>query len=385
MGGWWRSSSGLQSNAKPAYSTMSLQSGGIQPGVNVVTSSSFSSSQMLTGSDGQEQLRVLLGKNWVLAKRSWRSTMGQLVTPLIIVSLLLGFQRLSDDVLTNDLPFPTPTQISTVPKCVAGAHPCTTVMFAPAPTSVPWVQELMANFSSMNNLVFGVDVVALPGASVNPTSGSWCMDNSTLPSPCGAGPPDPVCLGIWSQQGRSILPCAYFQDSEALQDYLLSHPNGTQNGVVIKSAYLNPQDLGISPDLFTAVPVGYSLFYNSTVSAFPFNWNDHSLEVKLSLDSIIAARRVGHTVSMSSSWSLFPRPLPRFVGFSVVAMFGGTYFYLPPMIVFFYTLTEVVTEKEERLRLGMRMIGLTNFSYWTSWYMTSPHHTCTAQKPPFVT
>lgn len=31
---------------------------------------------------------------------------------------------------------------------------------------------------------------------------------------------------------------------------------------------------------------------------------------------------------------------------------GGVWFYLPAMIVFFVTLTEIVSEKELRLRLG---------------------------------
>ena len=38
-------------------------------------------------------------KNAILARRNFKSTLGQLVTPIIIVLLLLSFQKLSDYVL----------------------------------------------------------------------------------------------------------------------------------------------------------------------------------------------------------------------------------------------------------------------------------------------
>lgn len=37
------------------------------------------------------------------------------------------------------------------------------------------------------------------------------------------------------------------------------------------------------------------------------------------------------------------------------------------MIVFFITLTEIVTEKEQKLRLAMRLMGLKNAAYWIVW------------------
>lgn len=40
------------------------------------------------------------------------------------------------------------------------------------------------------------------------------------------------------------------------------------------------------------------------------------------------------------------------------------------MITFFLILTEVVAEKESRLRIGMRMMGLNNAAYWFVWWLT---------------
>lgn len=39
------------------------------------------------------------------------------------------------------------------------------------------------------------------------------------------------------------------------------------------------------------------------------------------------------------------------------------------MITFFLVLTEIVAEKESRLRIGMRMMGLSNGPYWLVWFL----------------
>jgi len=39
------------------------------------------------------------------------------------------------------------------------------------------------------------------------------------------------------------------------------------------------------------------------------------------------------------------------------------------MITFFIVLTEIVGEKESRLRIGMRMMGLSNGPYWLVWWL----------------
>jgi len=38
------------------------------------------------------------------------------------------------------------------------------------------------------------------------------------------------------------------------------------------------------------------------------------------------------------------------------------------MVTFFILLVEVVGEKETRLRLGMRMMGMSNTAYWVTWF-----------------
>jgi len=51
----------------------------------------------------------------------------------------------------------------------------------------------------------------------------------------------------------------------------------------------------------------------------------------------------------------------------VVAQQGGQWYILPALIVFYVLLVEIVGEKESRLRLGMRTMGLRNGAFWGSW------------------
>jgi len=50
-----------------------------------------------------------------------------------------------------------------------------------------------------------------------------------------------------------------------------------------------------------------------------------------------------------------------------VANSGGTWYYVPAMIVFFVLLSELVQEKESKLRVGMAFMGMKSAPYVTSW------------------
>lgn len=68
--------------------------------------------------------------------------------------------------------------------------------------------------------------------------------------------------------------------------------------------------------------------------------------------------------------SKWPQPKQRVAGLDAVGLFGATWFFLPPMVTFFILLVEIVGEKEKRLRIGMRMMGLSNSVYWIVWFIT---------------
>lgn len=55
----------------------------------------------LEGSGFWAQLLLLCEKNWLITKRNWKQTVGQLLTPIAVVVLLVLFQLLSDSVLNK--------------------------------------------------------------------------------------------------------------------------------------------------------------------------------------------------------------------------------------------------------------------------------------------
>ena len=101
-----------------------------------------------------------------------------------------------------------------------------------------------------------------------------------------------------------------------------------------------------------------TLYYNITIDQYPFFGDDHALELKRALDQAIMHKITGKDASLSVGWKEFPKPPPRLHGYNVVAQSGGTWYYVPAMIVFFCTLADVVAEKESKLRVGMAFMGM---------------------------
>ncbi len=110
-----------------------------------------------------------------------------------------------------------------------------------------------------------------------------------------------------------------------------------------------------------------------TITQYPFFDIDHSMQLKVALDNAfqtLALKEAGLGNASASStiqWRKFPTPHPRIAGFDAVAQQGGNWFYVVPMITFYLLLVELVEEKEARLRLGMRMMGLRTSAYWAAW------------------
>ena len=67
---------------------------------------------------------------------------------------------------------------------------------------------------------------------------------------------------------------------------------------------------------------------------------------------------------------LFPLPPNRFLkGYDAVSMAGPLYFFIPPMFVFGLLVSEIVKEKELKLRNGLSVIGVSASAFWLSWFI----------------
>lgn len=91
---------------------------------------------------------------------------------------------------------------------------------------------------------------------------------------------------------------------------------------------------------------GYILFYNTTEAKDHF-WQNPAVEFARSLDRAILNMQGGFAKNITYDVSArpFPRAKSRIAEFDVVASDGGVWFYIPPMVIFFILLTEIVQEK----------------------------------------
>ena len=75
---------------------------------------------------------------------------------------------------------------------------------------------------------------------------------------------------------------------------------------------------------------------------------------------------------IKSSFSDYPETLDRvFNNFSMTKMFGACYFAMGPIITLITLLTEIVKEKEFRLRNGLNVVGVGHNVYWFTWILVA--------------
>ena len=214
----------------------------------------------------------------------------------------------------------------------------------------------------------------------------------TLPAALIVEYTHPCCLA------RADHDRAFLADNETFSNYIVTHLNETQNAILFYRYYYE----GIDGNDLNALD-SHILYFNFSVTQFPFFYGAHMTELKRAIDESALALRANEEgaditdVEFDVSFKSFPLPYPRVHNYNVVASGGGVWFYLPPMITFFIVLTEVSTpqhadsstahpclfrgnppplsplqlvmEKESRLRLGMRMMGLRTPAFWASWLL----------------
>jgi ABC-type multidrug transport system ATPase subunit len=382
----------------------------------------------------RSQYRALVRKQFLLASRSTVATGAQLFLGVAVCLLLLGFQALAGALLTGQDPHPDPVPVGPIPRCALGklsvrpllpypsagnasgpSNPppwtlptergCTTLMFAPVS---PLTTALMQQVATDAGLVFGADVLPLPGATASPWQGGELLStwvNATLfadggdaatctaPYQGGCGNPE-----LWLS--GDCLPCAVALDNRSLATWHAYRPNSTQNSVWVFGAYADEPS--------------YAVYYNLSLLSYPWFTNAHTAEVKAALDrgilGVLAANKAGgrgrsgegeagglaaptaaaattatHSspsssavaaaaasaasplVSVGVTLKPYPKPAPRIAGFDVFSSSGGQWLFTVPAVLFFFLLTELAYEKEMKLRVGMSQMGLHTSAYWASW------------------
>eukprot|EP00743_Colponemidia_sp_Colp-15_P008092 GILK01008768.1.p1 GENE.GILK01008768.1~~GILK01008768.1.p1 ORF type:complete len:953 (+),score=144.68 GILK01008768.1:132-2990(+) len=282
-------------------------------------------------------LKLLLHKNLVLSWRNKRASLFQLLTPIFVCLLLVLIQYLAENAVARTDPNPPVKLVGTVPPCKSGGSGrCSTMMFATSNNSNSWaVNSIMRIFAEQNHLDFDKDI-------------------------------------------------SFFDNNTGIVDYLSQNPNTTQSAVVFCNSQLTlpgGQELPVAcePPLYP-----YNLFYNDSLSDDPtlqpptstFTPDYISTATKVALDRAIMtfeSQRTGKTVpTIEVSTQSFPQTANRrLIGVDVVSSEGAFWFFIPPMVSFVVVLSEIVREKEQRLRQGLSVMGMGSLVFWLSWLITS--------------
>eukprot|EP00474_Spongospora_subterranea_P009421 CRZ09879.1 hypothetical protein [Spongospora subterranea] len=266
-----------------------------------------------------QQLRIVIRKDYVIAKRNYRSTIISILVPVIFTAFLVILQlafnnneKLSD--LVKPVRTGTVTTISRIPRCYSGRSradaPCITVAYSP--DNDPNVAKIMDQ--------------------------------------------------IRTDSGLSLSDVKGFNTGYDLDRYLSEHPNSTQ------AAY----NFFLINDGATPAGVRYVVQYNSTSSTFRGKTYDPMLNVLLPMQkaadiAIMKTLLTGRPVDVDYNFISFPHPETSPI--DVAAAYGPMFFFGALMFNFVIQLGRLVSEKELNLRASMKLMGLRDSVYMTAGFI----------------
>ena len=175
------------------------------------------------------------------------------------------------------------------------------------------------------------------------------------------------------------------QNTTSFIEYIQKNHNKTMIGFILCTNYLTLPKNNYLQNLTCNDTHGhiYMIIYNYTmISENIFDANvpepvqSEVLATKLALDNAIfsyeSKKRGLKDIVLEAVIQSFPLPANRFLkGYDTVSMTGPFYFFIPPMFVFGLLISEIVKEKELKLRNGLSVIGVSASSFWLSWFLVA--------------
>ncbi|KAL5467673.1 hypothetical protein EMCRGX_G031936 [Ephydatia muelleri] len=268
------------------------------------------------------QLRLLLWKNWLFTLRSWKATALQLLAPCLFI-LLVTILSLLPISYHDDLS-PAPKTIGVLPKCTSwNKQPCVSLVVLQIgllDTSISCANETLNGFAKATGLGRD-DIITHLG------------ENDTI----------------------NIEELKKFQNQS----------NTTQAAILFLQCTLSPPNLN------------YVIFYNSS-RALRFqqiafgspNKPDGRVEIQSIIDStfigLVSKKEITFNISAADFPIIYQQPSKesKQASASIIFMFAAISFQ------FIMMMYNVVSEKDLKLRQGLKLIGLKDSVYWLSWAIT---------------
>ncbi|KAH6578232.1 hypothetical protein BASA61_004022 [Batrachochytrium salamandrivorans] len=269
-----------------------------------------------------DQLLIILWRNSLLQMRYWRSTLAQtLGAPLIFMFLLFILQRADYAYQRTSNRTPPSSVLQGVYRC-QGRTPsdgCVNIMYTPATTATT---SYMQTFARLNAALVGpkptqqLDIVPVPSA-----------------------------------------PFIY--------NYVLQWPNTTGWGISFNSDNTD----GINN-------IQYQIWYNSTRVANGSDVFGRQLVAFLrgmdeSIISVLNDPTAKVTANIDITLRDWPIVPPAVLSDTIVQNLGPVFFFCCSMVIFINSLNQIVTEKEQRLRHSMEIMGLKPMVFWIGTFFTN--------------
>ncbi|PRP80817.1 ABC transporter A family member 2 isoform 2 [Planoprotostelium fungivorum] len=260
-----------------------------------------------------KQVRLLLWKGYLLSIRNRKATFVQFIAPLFLVFLLFLLQvgnntnRL-DPELVQRVPAPTPFSPGAIPPCTSVYGSCYDFIYSPAGDADV---EAVVDLIRQNN-----------------------------------NPPIPIN----SVRG--------FANSTEMDDYIYNHQNTTQGGYLF---FFN----------VTQRTYDYVLQLNQS-DAYVYDYQiPHQIQVGLPLQYAVERAIYEHVTSGNATidYSVCHFPHPQITIISIITQQGPLWFFAAIMFNIVFGLSMIVTEKENKLRSIMQIMGLYDSAYWFAWFV----------------
>ncbi|CAG8465050.1 7477_t:CDS:2 [Paraglomus occultum] len=284
-----------------------------------------------------KQLRVMLKRNAILQIRYRKSTIAQIfLGPLIFILLLFILNEADKANVKKSNRHPIPYDLDGVVRCQGRneGDPCINILFTP---DNPENRQILQIFSAKNAQRTGEAPLNIE--SVNLALTDVPTDN----------------LGIIP------VPNAQF-----IYDYTLQNPNTTLFGIEFTTVHQPTTNYR------------YQIWFNSTQSANNSDvFSDQIVAFQRGLDEAIiaVATNSGQTVDTTPTFNVqlkdWPKVPPSVVGDEIVGSLGSLFFFCAEMIIFIVVLNTIVTEKEQKLRDSLIMMGLKVEVYWLSYLLSN--------------
>ena len=301
------------------------------------------------------QTQALMKKTIIVFFRHYKTTILILSSPFIICIILILLQLALVTWSTAFIEKQPPVfDIPKIPKCPF-PDDCKTIIALVLDKSANGknreeAEQIMKYVSKKNDLIYGTDII-LSEKLKNYEMFAEYLNNNKNKTYFGVI----FCYDYLDTEFYSTkinIPCKpqFAQKEHEYKFYTIVYnvTNGPNDFLQMpyEARQKDPRLMKLKIDIDNAY---LDLYHNKTNK----NENDTAPEIKV-------------------EYSNYPRTEHRYFGeTSMVNNFGAPFFFLIPITLYIIILIDVVREKQAKLRKSLLIIGMTNISFWTSWFLIS--------------